>query len=159
MSAQRGPSFPHRLRWESGTAAAHKRCDGFYCFRAIKTCNSAPRILQELKLTSTASFFNFPLVMPLSPSSLLLQLCCQEWFKLFHHFPFSLSLSRVGHIYLFPPFLWEKIQAGAVKLPPLCSSVWCMFTRACENEKGLGMIPPNLTNWKWMQREHVAIGC
>lgn len=158
MSAQRGPSFPHRLRWESGTAAAHKRCDGFYCFRAIKTCNSAPRILQELKLTSTASFFNFPLLCPSLLPPCYFSSVVRNDLNFSTTFLF-LSLSRVGHIYLFPPFLWEKIQAGAVKLPPLCSSVWCMFTRACENEKGLGMIPPNLTNWKWMQREHVAIGC
>lgn len=64
MSAQQGPSLRHRLRWKRGAAAAHKKMQRLLLFPSNQNCNSAPRILLELKLTSTASFFNFPLLCP-----------------------------------------------------------------------------------------------
>lgn len=144
MSAQRGPSFPHRLRWESGTAAAHKRCDGFYCFRAIKTCNSAPRILQELKLTSTASFFNFPLLCPSLLPPCYFSSVVRNDLNFSTTFLFlSLSLELVTFIYF---LLFCERKSRQVPLNCLLSAAACdVCLRALvKMRKGLEWFPPIL---------------
>lgn len=116
-------------------------------------CNSEPLKLLELKLSSTASF-SISLLLLLSPPSLLLQRCCQEWFAFFHQFPFLLKL--VTFIYFLLLFCGRNsgrcCQIASFSAT-LCDVCLCARVKM---RKGLEWFP-YLTNWKWMQRERVAI--
>lgn len=116
MSGQDGPSFSCKWSWEPTSFTAYERLKVYLIFFPFKQsrCNAAP-ILLKPKLSSSASFsssFHLLLSLPF----LLLYHCCQEWFKLFHPFPFLLKLVTIIYFLLFSTLLLRGIQAGAATL-------------------------------------------
>lgn len=141
MSGQGGPSFSCKWSWKPTSFTAYERLKVYLIFFPSKQsrCNAAP-ILLKPKLSSSASFF-----LSLLLSLHFLLLCCQEWFKLFHPFPFLLKLVTIIYFLPFSTLLLSGRCCHTAYFSEMLCNV-CLY--ACVKMRKALEWFPHLTAWK-----------